>query len=121
MEAWTLSSFFHSLFANSDFYHLLITFANRDQHNVGVSPDLGPNCLLRLSVGWRHTTTTATTTTATTTTTTATTTTKTTIPTATITTSTAAATAATTTTRTTAITSTADTITTLLQPLLQQQ
>ena len=40
MEAWTLSSFFHSLFANSDFYHLLITFANRDQHNVGVSPDL---------------------------------------------------------------------------------
>ena len=49
MEAWTLSSFFNSFLAYGEFYHLLITFANSldpDQahQNVGVGPDLGPNC-----------------------------------------------------------------------------
>ena len=48
----TKCSVFNSLPANSDFCHLLITFANslepdQAQHNVG--PDLDPNCL---TPGW---------------------------------------------------------------------
>ena len=36
-------SVFNSLPASSDFCHLLVTFANSLEHNVG--PDLDPNCL----------------------------------------------------------------------------
>ena len=41
-------SVFNSLPTSSDFYHLLITFANSldpDQAQQNISPDLDPNCL----------------------------------------------------------------------------
>ena len=41
-------SCFHSCLARSDFFHLLITFANRldpDQDQFSVRPYLDPNCL----------------------------------------------------------------------------